>query len=122
MRWSLLTLFFAAFMASMPVSLAWPQPHTLSAKSQQDLDWITRSSELPTDKKGLDNLIANNPNRIDLKVGWPGFSDADINDVVRMKKLTHLAICNTPAHLKREDIRVTTAGWSRLRNSRNCAS
>src|SRR5262249_35570811 len=104
LRYSLFGLLPAAFLALVPATPG----QQVYPKSQEDIDWITRSAEPPLDRKGLDDLLAREPNRVYVKVGWPGFSDADLKDVLRMKKLAYLAICNPlPVNFneKREGIR-----------------
>ncbi len=115
-----LILSLAAFLAFRPAA-AGAQPSVLLPN---ELYWFTQGiSQEPRDRKGLADLLVPNPTRdaaqpwlaTTLIVGWPGFSDADLKDVVRMKKLTHLWIRQSPEPAKRGNCYVTATGWSQLR-------
>ncbi len=120
MRQSLLRLGLATLLALVPAGAAWSQPHSirLDPKSEEGLHWVTQATDLTLNKKALDDLFAKDPNQTVLKVGWPGFSDPYMKNVVRLKKLTHLTIGNAPVHnladYDRENIRVTAKGWRQL--------
>jgi Leucine-rich repeat (LRR) protein len=118
-RFSLM-LALTTLLASLPASTE-AQPSVLLPN---ELFWFTHGMRRePVDRKGLADLLVPNPKRdaaqpwlaTTLIVGWHGFSDADIRDVVRMKKLTHLWICQSMETAKRGNVYLTAAGWSQLR-------
>lgn len=115
-----LILALTTLLGCLPAS-AGAQPNVLLPN---ELFWFTNGTPRePLDRKALADLLIPNPKRdaaqpwlaTCLTVGWHGFSDADLKDVVRMKKLTHLWIRQSTESAKRGNSYLTAAGWRQLR-------
>ncbi|MFO0970372.1 MAG: hypothetical protein U0793_32890 [Gemmataceae bacterium] len=114
---------FLAFFAFLPTP-ATAQPLALLPN---ELHWFTRSPQEPVDRKELNVLLGRDARKETrepwkdeiLVVGWAGFGDADLKDVVRMTKLTHLWLRQSGVPENKGRFRISPTGWSRLRELRD---
>ncbi len=69
------------------------------------------------DEKKLGELIGTYPTWRAVSIGWPGMSGAVMNDVIRLKRLTHLSVAQaiqSGPNGQRLEVNIDANGWKRL--------